>query len=171
MKLRARRDEDKAERAGAILNAARIVWARSSAFDFSVDEVAKLAGVVKGTVYLYFPSKERLLLFVFESYVEEFLDDVDGAMEKFRGRAPADDIAELLSKQLRGRDPFLKLLPLVATAKESSDFVRDRFARTASLIEAHAPKIDGLQFLLRNMALFAGTAALEALFRRSEDET
>jgi AcrR family transcriptional regulator len=38
----------------------------------SVAEVAELAGVGKGTVYLYFPSKEELLLALHSRHVESF---------------------------------------------------------------------------------------------------
>jgi len=86
MKQRARGDEDKAERVGAILAAGRELWSRSSWNDFTVGAVAERAGIVKGTVYLYFPSKERLLLAVFECLLEEYFDDVDRALEKQRGR-------------------------------------------------------------------------------------
>ena len=170
MKQRARRDADKAERVGAILAAARQVWAESSWIDFSVDEVAKRAGIVKGTVYLYFPSKERLLLVVFESYLEEFLDDVDRALEKRRGRASAGDVTELLSRHLRGRDSFLRLLPLVAMASDSKHFIHERFTHTASLIEDRLPKVNGLQFLSHAMAVFTGTAAMNALLQRTESD-
>jgi AcrR family transcriptional regulator len=46
----------------AILNAARTVFSRGGYASVSVDEVAAEAGIGKGTVYLYFKSKEDLYL-------------------------------------------------------------------------------------------------------------
>lgn len=43
-----------------ILDAARRVFAHSGFNQVTVDEIAEEAGVAKGTVYLYFPSKQEL---------------------------------------------------------------------------------------------------------------
>jgi|CXWL01.1.fsa_nt_gi AcrR family transcriptional regulator len=48
------------ERKAAILSAARQVFGEHGFSDASVDRIAQLAGIAKGTVYLYFPSKESL---------------------------------------------------------------------------------------------------------------
>src|ERR1700680_407006 len=118
MKQRARRDEDKAERIAAILDAGRELWSRSPWSDFTVGDVAAQAGIVKGTVYLYFTSKERLLLAVFEEMFEEYLDAVDRALEKRRGRWSADHVAGAFAAALSGRDPFLRMLPILGAILE-----------------------------------------------------
>ena len=46
----------------AILDAARAVFSRDGYAASSVEEVAAEAGIAKGTVYLYFSSKEELYL-------------------------------------------------------------------------------------------------------------
>lgn len=46
----------------SILDAARAVFSRDGYADSSVDDVASEAGIAKGTVYLYFKSKEDLYL-------------------------------------------------------------------------------------------------------------
>lgn len=55
---------DKRER---ILAAAERIFARHGFFAARVSEVAKEAGVADGTIYLYFKSKDDLLISVFES--------------------------------------------------------------------------------------------------------
>jgi len=173
MKQRARGDEDKAERVGAILAAGRELWSRSSWNDFTVGAVAERAGIVKGTVYLYFPSKERLLLAVFECLLEEYFDDVDRALEKQRGRWSATHVAEVLAKPIRHRDPFLRLLPIAGTLLEHNvDFAAAlafkrlmlrRLSATAGLIEARMRSLahgDGLVFMLRANALLTGLASM-----------
>jgi AcrR family transcriptional regulator len=47
-------------RNAAILDAARRVFAAAGFEGASVDEIARAAGVAKGTVYLYYPSKEAV---------------------------------------------------------------------------------------------------------------
>lgn len=49
-------------RTSEILTAARHVFARHGFNSATVDEIADVAGVAKGTVYLYFPSKRDLFL-------------------------------------------------------------------------------------------------------------
>jgi AcrR family transcriptional regulator len=64
--------EDKQERQQAILDAAERLLLRSLDRVANVAEVADEAGLAKGTVYLYFPSKEELLLALHERHVAEF---------------------------------------------------------------------------------------------------
>lgn len=67
---RATRSGDKRDR---ILEAAVKVFARSGFHATRVSEVAKAAGVADGTIYLYFDSKESLLVSLFEDRVEKLL--------------------------------------------------------------------------------------------------
>jgi len=58
---RARREREKEERRQSILQAAREVFLQKGFYNATVDSVAERAEVSKGTVYLYFESKETLL--------------------------------------------------------------------------------------------------------------
>lgn len=49
-------------RCSEILEAARTVFAHKGFNDATVDDIAEAAGVSKGTVYLYFPSKREIYL-------------------------------------------------------------------------------------------------------------
>src|SRR5918999_1028030 len=57
----------------AILRAATKVFARSGYFNAKVADVAKVAGVADGTVYLYFKSKEEILRSIFDRGVERVI--------------------------------------------------------------------------------------------------
>src|SRR5437016_14165990 len=57
-----RRQEASELRRLAILQAARTVFARQGYADTVVDDIAAEAGIGKGTLYLYFPSKEQIYL-------------------------------------------------------------------------------------------------------------
>ncbi|MDB4933952.1 MAG: Fatty acid degradation regulator YsiA, TetR family [Labilithrix sp.] len=65
-----RRSRDKRDR---ILKAAVKVFARNGFHATRVSEVAKAAGVADGTIYLYFKSKEELLVSLFEDRVSKLL--------------------------------------------------------------------------------------------------
>jgi TetR/AcrR family transcriptional regulator, fatty acid metabolism regulator protein len=64
------RGGDKRER---ILDAAVRVFAKKGFYATRVSEVAKAAGVADGTIYLYFRSKDALLVSLFEDRVERLL--------------------------------------------------------------------------------------------------
>src|SRR5438132_1129869 len=57
-----RRQESGERRRLAILGAARKVFARKGYADTVVEDIAAEAGIGKGTLYLYFPSKEQIYL-------------------------------------------------------------------------------------------------------------
>ena len=61
MTTRARREREKEERRQSILRAAREVFFENGFHRATVDNVAERAEVSKGTVYLYFESKETIL--------------------------------------------------------------------------------------------------------------
>lgn len=72
IRQRAIQAEDKQERHHAILDAAERLLSGSPERIASVAEVADEAGLAKGTVYLYFPSKEELLLAIHERNIDKF---------------------------------------------------------------------------------------------------
>ena len=57
-----RRKDLPENRKACILNAARCVFARQGYADTVVDDIAAQAGIAKGTLYLYFKSKEDIFL-------------------------------------------------------------------------------------------------------------
>ncbi len=71
---RATRDEDKRERSNAILDAAEQLLKTAPDRVSIMADVAAAAGVAKGTVYLYFPSKEALLLALHDRHCESFFE-------------------------------------------------------------------------------------------------
>ncbi|HET7729699.1 MAG TPA: TetR family transcriptional regulator [Usitatibacter sp.] len=66
--------QDKEERRAAILDAAERLFLRQPDRMASVAEVAHAAGVAKGTVYLYFPGKEEMLLALHERHTQGFFE-------------------------------------------------------------------------------------------------
>src|ERR1700704_282344 len=67
---------DKRER---ILAAAERIFARHGFFAARVSEIAKEAGVADGTIYLYFKSKDDLLISLFESRMKQVNEELHEA--------------------------------------------------------------------------------------------
>jgi AcrR family transcriptional regulator len=82
IRQRAIQAAEKEERREAILAAAERLLARAPARMASVAEVADEAGLAKGTVYLYFPSKEELLLAVHERSLERFFAALNTLLDR-----------------------------------------------------------------------------------------
>ena len=80
IKHRAVLAEDKQERHHAILDAAARLMVRSPERVANVAEVADEAGLAKGTVYLYFPSKEELFLALHERNAAAFFEAMIGRL-------------------------------------------------------------------------------------------
>ncbi len=75
----ARRQREKDERKSAILNAAREVFFEKGTGKTTVDDIAARAEVSKGTVYLYFESKETILAQVLLEGLGILLDRLENA--------------------------------------------------------------------------------------------
>jgi len=80
---------------GAILRAAAKVFAERGYFNAQVADVAREAGVAAGTVYLYFRSKDDLLVSIFERTMGEAIAEGRAAL------AAVDDPVERLRRIAR----------------------------------------------------------------------
>lgn len=98
-------DELKARRREEILARAAEVFARRGYPGTDMQAVADAAGVAKGTVYLYFPSKEDLFLAAVDQGLKELLAFVDAAVE---GLGPS---LELIDRAIRAYLRFFKEHP------------------------------------------------------------
>lgn len=79
-RTRAVAPKDKSERRAAIIQAATALLRHDSSATFSVEELAKRAGLAKGTVYLYFGTREEVLLALHEKQSRELFDVVEHAL-------------------------------------------------------------------------------------------
>lgn len=108
MKQRAVLAEDKQERYEAILDAAERLLVRAPERVANVAEVAEEAGLAKGTVYLYFPGKEELLLALHERHVTDFFNDLLALLAR-REPVGFDDVLALTRKHMVAQPTFLRL--------------------------------------------------------------
>ncbi len=127
----------------AILGAATRVFAQRGFFNAQVADVAKAAGVAAGTVYLYFRSKDDLLVSLFERTMREAIAEGRAAL------AGAVDPRERLSRIARlhlerlGRDRDLAVVFQVELRQStkfmerfSSSYLRDYLGLIREAVEA-----------------------------------
>ncbi len=72
-------------RTSEILEAARKVFAEKGFSEATVDEIAEAAGLAKGTLYLYFPSKKEIYLAALKNGVVELAEATRKNMEAAGG--------------------------------------------------------------------------------------
>lgn len=159
---------DKQERHDAILDAAERLLARVPARVASVAEVADEAGLGKGTVYLYFPSKEELLLAVHERAMDGFFAEVAAVVAR-PTLLRIEDMLELTRRHIV--EPPL-VLPLAARCfglmahsipATAACAFKERMGRRLALVgaglERHFPQLPGgggVALLRRSYALMIG---------------
>ena len=97
-----------------ILDAALAVFGESGFARTKIDEVARLAGVSKGTVYLYFDSKESLFREMVRAKVVASLAEAEEFVRTFDGSARAL-LVELIRRMYRRmrRDQMMQLARMV----------------------------------------------------------
>jgi len=112
----------------AILRAAIDVFAERGYFTAQVADVARAAGVAAGTVYLYFRSKDDLLISIFERTVQEQLGN--GREEVAAIEDPAERLRRFAQLHLAmlGRDRNLAIVFQVEL-RQSVKFM-ERFSAT-----------------------------------------
>lgn len=134
-----------------ILDAAKILFSRYGLKKTSIEEIAQHAGLGKGTVYLYFKSKDEIFSVLASGFAAEFEQALDEALE-----VPAT--------------PSEKLRAFITTRVGFFDRCFKEYGATAeSILEAEAsPVVEGLrkQYGGRHVALIS--SLLEEGHRRGD---
>jgi len=175
-KKRAITEDERAERRRRIVDATATLLKRWSPDDVNVDRVAALAGIAKGTVYLYFRTREELVLEVIDWHHGLWLDTLAAQLRENRAPLTPDAAARLTVSTLLG-DPLLVGLygqiGAILGGSVSPEAVHrfrlrrsDRIAATALALESRLHGVRGVEaarWLLRVEAFAAGIAPLARL--------
>jgi len=114
------RSGDKRER---ILSAAEIIFARHGFFAAKVSDVAKEAGVADGTIYLYFKSKDDLLISLFERRMLELTEALQAAIA---GKPPREQLRSFIRTYLQKcSDEAAATEVLTIELRQSSKFMKE----------------------------------------------
>ncbi len=168
IRQRAVHTEDKQERHHAILDAAERLLDRAPDRVANVAEVADEAGLAKGTVYLYFPSKDELLLAVHERRVDAFFR----ALIALLASPSAVSLAAVLTLTREHMIERATFLPLATrcfglvqtdvpreTALAFKMRMMERLATAGAGLERHFPELPpggGIALLRHSYALIVG---------------
>ena len=170
IRKRAINDEQKETRRQQIMEATRQLFQETSYGAVSMAAVARRAGVAKGTLYLYFKTKEALFLAL---QTQEFLTWFDGVNEAVEegdnGRLPPNTFLQIIGNSLTNRSTFTRLIAILHTvlehnispkeAKLFKQMLRDNVLKTGALLESRLDFLQagqGGQLLLQIYALLIG---------------
>ena len=167
MRLRARKEEDKLARREDILGVAARSLGRRQYARVTMAEIAERCGLAKGTLYLYFSTKEELFLAALEVEVAAWFDTISEELIQ-RGRTDPRTFAEVVAHTLTTRETLTDLLPLLHTVLEQNidsetalrfkRMLRDKLVAGAAVVERSLPLHpgDGVRLLLRTHAVVVG---------------
>ena len=112
------KDRQRQERQALILQAAADLLAERGYHEMSLDEIAARVGISKGTIYLHFPSKEDLVIALFEQGMTGFVKALD---ETLNGDgSPREKLARIIEQVIPSMacDPHTQLFSAVMQQPE-----------------------------------------------------
>jgi AcrR family transcriptional regulator len=119
VKTRAVRAVDKLERRNEILDAAERLFLEQPEAVASMDELAQAAGIAKGTLYLYFPSKEEVLVALHERHFSQCFDQIEARLASGR-RFTVEDLLAHARKDFLEQPTRMSVASLVVGLTERS---------------------------------------------------
>lgn len=169
LRKRAISDDHKQQRRQAILDAALAMLDSTPYEAITMQSLAQRLGLVKGTLYLYFTTKESLFLAVQIEQLAAWFADLDAVLADGPQLSP-QALARVVSESLARHPQLPRLLTILHSVLERNISLEDatefkRFARarvhaTGALIEAALPSLprgQGVVVILRLHALVIGT--------------
>jgi TetR/AcrR family transcriptional regulator len=98
------------ERCQRLLDAAWTLLQADTYEEIGIADVARAAGLAKGTVYLYFNTKEELFLTVQTQQIEAWLDALDVELAALQGSGDINGVAGAVCRSLCERPAMARLL-------------------------------------------------------------
>jgi AcrR family transcriptional regulator len=169
-RTRACSDSAKEERRSAILKAAGHLFSIREYREVSIDDVARGASLAKGTVYLYFKTKETLFLELCADSFQGWFDALELGFPK-QGAGPAA-LASVIASTLGDRPLLLRLIALLHSVFEENvddSVLRDFKFRMFELLGRPAARMEqvlnlkrgqGMRLMLWTHALMVGLAQM-----------
>lgn len=166
---RARKEDEKQQRRQAILSAAWEMFQMTSYESLAMAAVAERVRLAKGTMYLYFATKEELFLALAEQEIVGWFDEVIANLTAERAAWDIPTVVEAICPALESRPGLTRLLAILSTVLEQnidlSTAIRfkrlllGRMEQIGALLEKRFPFLatgEGIQTLMRCYALVIG---------------
>lgn len=172
---RARTETEKLARSEAILKAASVLFDKNDYHQITMASIAGEAGVAKGTVFNYFPTKEELFLSLTGKYFTRFFEKLTSLLNRSvnsADRTPENLSAEIY-KALESQPQLLRIVVLLSgiieknVTYESLNIFKkamlEQILTIGILLEQHyrfIPSGSGKQLLLWSYGILIGFQTL-----------
>lgn len=166
---RAIRDEQKEQRRQGILE---VAWSLLQAQPYeaiNMQDVATRSGLAKGTLYLYFQTKEELFLAVLEQQFVAWMEEINTFLSALPSPSSPETVVATFGRSLYAHPVLLRLLAMshsilehnVATGviAHHKEVTLQYVGKTGHLLERLLPALqpgDGARFLIYGNALIVG---------------
>ncbi|MFP2926988.1 TetR family transcriptional regulator [Pyxidicoccus sp. 3LG] len=144
---RARKEEDKEARRRLILDEALELYRSTSYGDVKMADVAERAQLAKGTVFLYFPTKEALFLALLEDLLFTWFAKLEGLLAQGESGWTGPGLARTVAESLEGEEALTRLLAMLQTVLEQNvtvEQVRPFKERLLAALLATGTKVEQL---------------------------
>jgi AcrR family transcriptional regulator len=159
--LRARNEAERSQRQQALLQAGKQLFEEGGWEAVTMAKVAALAGVAKGTTYLYFPTKEALFLQLLLLELDPWLQEL---IRRMPDKKAPRKTARLFARSLGARPLLVRLLAALHSTLEAGADPDTVLAFKRQLLQKLAPAVAGLEQALdtpeKGLKLFLYTHAL-----------
>jgi len=112
LKKRAYSDEEKLEREQKIIDAADALLAEKSYSTINMSEIARTADLAKGTVYLYFQTKEELFLALFQRRFTSLAQSLEMALSALDSPTSKTAVCDILVEYSVREKQLMRLMAL-----------------------------------------------------------
>ncbi|WP_037493620.1 TetR family transcriptional regulator [Sneathiella glossodoripedis] len=166
---RAVSEEQKQARRNSVLVAAGDLFLQAGYFEVSMSMIAKKAGIAKGTIYIYFQTKEELFLSLLLSELGEWFENLRDELRKASVPLENNEFVEILRDTFLHRIRLQRLISLMHLILEKNVSYDEAFAfkrellalmrSTSPLIEKalpYLPENGGNQVLIEFHSLLIG---------------
>ncbi len=169
IKTRARSQSAKEDRRNLLLAVARELF-EQCAMAFSMLEVAQKASLAKGTTYLYFATKEELLLELLSQELEAWFVELHHILEPALALEPSKNLAIQIANSISSRQTLVSLFAVQVSILEQNlsyeaalkfkTFLLEQSSSVIPKLEAIFPNSNGLEMLQTINALVIGLAQM-----------
>ncbi len=145
------------------------MFKNTSYSEVTMAAVALKAKLAKGTLFLYFTTKEDMFLALMEEQLIEWFDAVDRELDSLKAKSSISTVASLVADSLQERIEFTRLLAIHSTILEQNvsyesifkhkQIILQKLAGTGARLERSLPFLktgEGAHVILQCQALVVG---------------
>lgn len=167
--LRARKTEDKSARREYILDQGLKALQTQDPDSISIESLAQKSGIAKGTIYLYFETKEEVFLGLTGRMLRIWIEDIEKTFARPEQPLPALEFSKRFVGSLRAHPDLTRLLSDLQPVLEKNisdeaalafkKQLKESMESLAGFLDQKTPALQGPQniyFLLQSYSLMVG---------------